>query len=357
MRISLLNAISQLVVFYGLFQRVNAAQVFLFSTIYQITWTLNFALNTQLAANQPDAAKRLMDDYGISQVFLFGSVFALVASLFVKKPPREDLALGVALPHLPITSPQVANNEIGLLASTLGTFLLFVCFMSITICFPVKSSRARYQWAEGYMNILFALCASVFTNMFVTHITKGKFGLREIHFGMIGGAIMAGPIAGTLDNPGAFMAIGTFAGLISALYYGFVHHKINRTRVYDTYGALFIFIVSFLGTFFIAPLVLIGMVRNEVTSVLLNNALITNGDVAGWSLVYVGISVGIAALSGLFIGLLLKCLEREVVREFDDENIFVPLPGLYDEAYVKSRIRVDDPYSQSASHLRGNAGI
>lgn len=168
---------------------------------------------------------------------------------------------------------------------------------------------------------------------------------------------MVGPIAGTLDNPGAFMAIGTFAGIISALYYGFVHHKINRTRVYDTYGALFIFIVSFLGTFFIAPLVLIGMVRNEVTSVLLNNVLITNGDVAGWSLVYVGISVGIAAASGLFIGLLLKCLEREVVREFDDENIFVPLPGLYDEAYTKSRIRVDDPYSQSASHLRGNAGL
>lgn len=54
MRVSLLNAISQLVVFYGLYQRLNAGQVFIFSTVYQICWTLNFFLNAQVAAVQPD---------------------------------------------------------------------------------------------------------------------------------------------------------------------------------------------------------------------------------------------------------------------------------------------------------------
>ncbi len=54
MRISLLNAISQLVVFYGLYQRLNAGQIFLFSTLFQITWTLNYHLNTQIATLQPD---------------------------------------------------------------------------------------------------------------------------------------------------------------------------------------------------------------------------------------------------------------------------------------------------------------
>jgi hypothetical protein len=98
MRISLLNAISQLVVFYGLYQRLNVGQIFLFSTFYQFFWTLNYHLNTYIAKSQPDNRKRFMDDYAISQVFLFGSVFALVVGVMIKKPPRGDLALGNSLP-------------------------------------------------------------------------------------------------------------------------------------------------------------------------------------------------------------------------------------------------------------------
>jgi energy-converting hydrogenase Eha subunit G len=76
---------------------------------------------------------------------------------------------------------------------------------------------------------------------------------------MIGGALLAGPIAGTLDNFGVMMAIGTFAGIISALYFAFLHNKINRNSVFDTYGVLYIFIISLLGTLMVAPLVLRGM--------------------------------------------------------------------------------------------------
>ncbi len=180
MRISLLNAISQLVVFYGLYQRLHAGQIFLFSTLYQICWTLNFHLNTLIAKNQPDEQQRLMDDYAINQVFLFGSVFALIAGLIVKKPPREDMAIGKALPYRPVVNAQINNNDIPLIVSVIGTFLLFITFMGITICFPAKykAGRTRMIWAEGYMNILFALCASVFTNMFISAITKNRIGLR-----------------------------------------------------------------------------------------------------------------------------------------------------------------------------------
>lgn len=311
MRISLLNAISQLVVFYGLYQRINAGQIFLFSTIFQICWTLNFHLNTLIADNQPEVGKRLMDDYAISQVFLFGSVFALVAGLLIKKPPREDLAIGKALPGRPVVNAQINNNDVSLIISVIGTFLLFITFMGITICFPAKAAiRTRVIWPEGYMNILFALCASVFTNMFISALTKNRLGLREIQFGMIGGAIMAGPIAGTLDNIGAFMAIGTFAAILSALYFGYIHSRLNSTRVRDTYGALYIAIVSFLGTFFVAPLVLIGMVRNDVASNLLMNSVLTNADIAGWSLAYVGISIGIALIAGFSIGAFMMCIQH-----------------------------------------------
>ncbi len=299
-----------------------------------------------------------MDDYAISQVFLYGSVFAIVAALFLKKPPRHDLAIGKALPHQLLVNSQTNNNDVALITSVIGTFLLFLTFMGITVCFPIKSMvRTRFIWAEAYMNILFALCASVFTNMFMSALYKNRIGLREVQFGMIGGAILAGPVAGTLDNIGAFMAMGTFAGILSSLYFAYIHPKLNRTRVKDVYGALFIFIISFLGTFFVAPLVLIGMVQNDVSSNLLMNAWITNADNAGWILSYVGISVGIALASGLVIGLLLRAFQREHIREFDDENIFVPLPGLYDEEYNRSRVRVDEPYGDSAARLGGNSRL
>ncbi len=135
---------------------------------------------------------------------------------------------------------------------------------------------------------------------------------------MIGGALLAGPIAGTLDNFGVMMAIGTFAGIISALYFGFVHNKINRHSVFDTYGVLYIFIISLLGTFMVAPLVLRGMWNNNVLSNQLNRVLVSSLDSAGWSLVYVGISVGVALVSGLIIGAFLKCFDRKILKEFDD---------------------------------------
>lgn len=121
---------------------------------------------------------------------------------------------------------------------------------------------------------------------------------------------MCGTIAGTLDNIGAMMALGTFAGIINVLYFRYVHLKINRNRVFDTYGVLYIFIVSLLSTFFINPIVLIGMYDNTVYSNLLNNIFVTSFETAGWSLTYMGISIAIALVSGLFVGLVLKCFGK-----------------------------------------------
>jgi hypothetical protein len=87
--------------------------------------------------------------------------------------------MGKALPDRQLVNPQTNNNDVSLIISVLGTFLLFITFMGITICFPAKALlRTRIFWAEGYMNILFALCASVFTNMFFSALTKNKLGLR-----------------------------------------------------------------------------------------------------------------------------------------------------------------------------------
>jgi hypothetical protein len=79
---------------YGCFQKLNVGQMFLFSLLYQIAWTLNFHLNAELAFFQPDPYQRLFDDYTISQVFLFASIVSIIICVMNKRPPAAELRIG-----------------------------------------------------------------------------------------------------------------------------------------------------------------------------------------------------------------------------------------------------------------------
>ncbi len=72
-------------------------------------------------------------------------------------------------------------------------------------------------------------------------------------------------------------------------------------------------------------------------------------DVAGWALVYVGISVGIGLTGGILIGLLLKTIERAVMH-FNDAEFYQPSPyGLRvnrSEKYVDRANRVTKNHHQ-----------
>ena len=104
------------------------------------------------------------------------------------------------------------------------------------------------------------------------------------------------------------MALGAFAAVINVIYFGVIDGKMNKRNVTDTYGAGYIFLISFLGTMFIAPLVIVGMVNNGVRSNLLVNLALTERNSAGWALIYVGISAGVAIVGSLLTGLFIKCL-------------------------------------------------
>lgn len=121
---------------------------------------------------------------------------------------------------------------------------------------------------------------------------------------------MSGPVAGTLDNIGSFMALGLVAALINVVYYTKIYPKINSLTVFDVNGIVYILIISFLATFVISPIVIRGMYTKDVLSVPLNNIAIDNKNISGYLLGYVGISVGIALAGGLITALILKCLEK-----------------------------------------------
>ena len=92
----------------------------------------------------------------------------------------------------------------------------------------------------------------------------GVMPIRPIHFGIIGGAILCGPIAGTLTNIGAMIGIGSVAGMINSVYYHFLYPKLNLYSIFDVYGATYIFGISLIAVFFIQPIVLVGMWWNSI---------------------------------------------------------------------------------------------
>lgn len=139
-------------------------------------------------------------------------------------------------------------------------------------------------------------------------------GLRDCIFGTITGGIIYGPVAGTAVNVGAAIASGLFSGLISALFNKFVYSKLNANQLRDSYGVSNTLLVSFLGGFLIAPIILIAYYHRdwilttfEVSNFDKEGLPLVNASIAGWILSYVGVSIAIGLLSGAVAGALLSC--------------------------------------------------
>lgn len=140
-------------------------------------------------------------------------------------------------------------------------------------------------------------------------------GIRGSLIGTITGAIIYGPVAGTCINIGAAIACGLLAGFISALFFEKVFPAINANTVKDSFGMFGILLVSFIGTFFISPIVIKTYYNYSVDLPTLyasnspsTSYFISNKDSAGWVLVFVGVSSAIGLLSGLIMGLLLRAI-------------------------------------------------
>jgi hypothetical protein len=326
LRIALANAIAQLVVILGVFGRLNATQLVFHSILFNFAWNLNHFLNVLLVRNSPDL--RFFDDYQISNVYLFAATYGIVLSFFVRSPPTAETS----------DFSSTANSSI---LAHIGTFFLFLAFCATTTMFSAKYTFVNvdfarlYLWQEAFISIFIALSASViFTYAFSVLLNpKAKLGIRASLLGTITGAIMWGSVAGTSKNIGAAIAVGLIAGLISALFYEKLYPSLNNNKITDSFGIVNIWIVAFLGTFVVSPLVLRTYYNNDVDLPTLypSNApstgfstsfFINNKNVAGWSLIYVGISLAVALVAGLIVGLLMKFFERTTTRYYEDNEFF-----------------------------------
>ena len=89
------------------------------------------------------------------------------------------------------------------------------------------------------LNVYFALTASVI----MTYASSAMFGdfrigVRESLIGVLSGTVMIGTVAAYINNIGACIAVGAFAGLVSGAWLRLVHHRVNALHRIDQLGLI-----------------------------------------------------------------------------------------------------------------------
>lgn len=286
----------------GLFGKLNLPQALFFSFLYNFGWNLCHFITVLLQMHSPET--RVVDDYQISNVYLFAAVFSFTANCFLRTPA--------------LSKNHLYSHSSRIMALT-GSFFVFLSFCTTTTFFPVKFTPAQaefarsYIWQEAFLAIFFAMSSSVISSTALTILFNGKTGVWEVILGIICGGIVFGPIAGTAVNIGAAITCGIISGIIVSIYRWKIHRRVNDDRVDDCYGAFGVFIVSLVSTFGIAPIILITYyVRTWILPTLsvsnfdTKGLPLVNGSIAGWILSYVGVSIGVAIGSGLIAGIIFK---------------------------------------------------
>ena len=115
-----------------------------------------------------------------------------------------------------------------------------------------------------------------------------------------------GAVAPIIYNIGIILMIGSVTGFLCGIYMRLAHVKINKNNVKDVLGLFGPFAISsILGSLVVAPSV-ISVYYNKGVNFPLTIESVPK-DLAGYQLIYVGLSAGIGLVCGLLTVLLSIC--------------------------------------------------
>lgn len=159
---------------------------------------------------------------------------------------------------------------------------------------------------------------------------------------MISGGVIISSVAAYIDNIGACMAVGAFAGFFSSFWLRKIHPNLNKRKVYDHMGIIGpITFNAIFGGVGLAPLLFqvyawIGTIPSIMLTAITSNQSIL------FQLLCAGLSLGVGLSLGLLTGLL--CLIfRNPEDDYENEKLVSPHFGLYvseDSEEPQSRIQI-----------------
>lgn len=296
-RTMFLSCISILTLMTAVVGRLNVNEVLKVTASYQILWNLNYFLLIYLAVIKQDfnTAKFTpyhFDRFGTTFNYLFAAFFGLIYVCFLGRQ------------KIPYIHPRNESSRVSLVFCAIGTAFLWATFM-----FTYNDVIVYSAFGENLtrFNIIWGLTASVLGTYSGSALAgRGRVGFKEALVGTITGGIVMGGAAPVLDNIGINLMIAFLTGLISGVYMRTLHPRINKNNIYDTLGLFGPFLISaFIGSIIIAPSTIIWYHNHNITK---------NGiaqpypfSLAGWQLVYAGISAALGLGGGLFAGILSIC--------------------------------------------------
>lgn len=124
LKISLANAISQLVVILIAYGKLSTIQIILQTIIFNVCWNLNHFLCIKLTTNSPD--DRIFDDYQITNVYLFGGFYGWMLMNLMNINEKS------------IKSENSTTNHHASVMSYVGSCFLFLSFCGTTTLFATK---------------------------------------------------------------------------------------------------------------------------------------------------------------------------------------------------------------------------
>jgi len=265
------------------------------------------------------------DPGGAVTIHLFGALFGLGASALISRPFGESLKRD----HGDRQPEEFSSSTQSDMLSLIGSVLLFVFFPSFNGAFAPNGTQYRVV-----INSILSLLASAVVTFAVSRSFRGRlFNIRDIQNAILSGGIAMGSCHSFLIQPGAALLVGAVAGATSVAGFVWVTPFLEKhlpVKIFDTRGVNNVHgLPGFIGGVagIVAASIANNTTYNESTALLLPRGHPSQGGVQAAML---GITMGIAILSGVVTGLLLFFSRRATGAMstiwFSDETEFIVAP-------------------------------
>ena len=291
---SLINAdfaaAAVLISFGGVLGKFNMAQYMIMATIEIIFYSLNNMIGVYIF--------KAVDLGGSMFIHTFGAYFGLGVTYFASSLN--------AFNHKNNSSNYLSN-----LIGMIGTIFLWMYWPSFNCAISAGNARHR-----TIFNTIMSLTGSCLTVFIIGPIfRKGRFSMEAVLNATVAGGVVIGASADLILTPWASIIIGIGAGFLSLLGFEVIGPFLSRTiGLHDTAG-----IHNLHGMTGVLGGIISAIVAGTATQANYGDSLLllfpmmdqrTNSVQAGYQLATLGLTIGIALVSGIITGLILnlKCL-------------------------------------------------
>ena len=296
--------------------RLGIFETFIVILAFNIGWPLSNQLLTSIFIKK-GVSTITYDQYGTTYLFVFAGFFAITASIFL---------------NCRSGSRKAQTTNVSAAYGIIGTGIIFA-FFPFTGTISAGLGNLPRIFA-GPLNIYFTLVTStICTYIFSALFGGGKVGVRQSIVGVLSGGVMVSAVAASLNNIGANIAIGAFAGLVSGFWLRVITPRLNARGSFDNLGLLGAVVLNAtIGQFALAPALYRIYYNLEYNLQGLGtgglNIDISDSKSYTYQLSYFAISAGIAICTAV-IASILTCCCRNSVNDFRTNKLVSANFGLY----------------------------